>query len=205
MTVTEQDIVQQLNNLRRTYDILGALYTLNAPIQMFERLIDVAEGYKSNATSMAKNFCQAHKPKDGEPIKRMFKDDTGRLCVKVDLVSDVNEPRLLKVLIEDHKEEFLARASKMCKVIMKEWNSNPIEGIILDDYKDAGYFRGTLTSTPKMYKTIEECVDWALNSVDIKRTTGMKDQLDENMAVLDSIKRECRRLEVLREQSGARY
>lgn len=205
MTITETDVVQQLNKLSLIYQTAGALYKLNAPIQMMEAVSRMGEECKQTAKDMAVSYCQAL-DKNHVPIKRMFKDDAGKVSVKVDLVRDVDEPRFLKTMIDSKDEEgkylyrdqFMARASDLCKVIMKQWNANPIEGVELSDYLQAGYFRGTSSTTPKMYVTIDKALEWALDGVGLSEMMPRTDELDERMAVLDSIKRACREYEVLK-------
>ena len=198
MTYTEQDIVLKLNELYHIYHTMGALYKLDAHISKMIALSGMAEECKANAKSIAESFCMAQK-KSNEPIKRLFKDDTGSVAIKVDLVNDVDEARFIKTLIDNHRDEFLARASQMCKVVMKGYNTNPIEGVTLEDFKLPGYFRSSEMSTPKMYKTIDKSIQWALDGAEISGMMPKTDELDERMALLDSIKRACRELIYLKE------
>lgn len=198
MTYTEQDIVSKLNELCHIYHTMGALYRLNAGIKLVECLAERAEDCKKDAKSMAESFCMAQQ-KSKAPIKRMFKDDSGRVAIKVDLVSDVDEARLFKTLIDNHRDEFLARAPQICKFIMKGIHENPIEGVNLEDYKLPGYFRSSEMSTPKMYKTIDKSIQWALDGAEISDMMPKTDELDERMSLLDSIKRACRDLIYLKE------
>jgi len=197
-TYTEFDVVQELDRIDMLCEKLADMYANNYGIKDIELIVKEIEERKKLAKDMAESFCQSHKPEAGEPTKRFFKSTSGRIVIKVDLVKDVDERRFIEDLLDTHKDEFIARSPTLCKVIMKAWNSNPVPGVILDDYKLPGYFRSTLTGAPTMYGIIDQCINWALDSVGMQVIED-GDKLDSYMATLDSIKREVRALEHLKE------
>ena len=128
---------------------------------------------------------------DPNQKERMFKSADGQVASKLTVKQPLMPDVFIEDMIENHRDEFIARASQWCDIIKKGVAENPIEGVDLNDPKYLGQkkFEVTTTNTYKMGTVLMKSMEWAFDANNVKYVEEGATTLDRMEAMLDAVYR----------------
>lgn len=192
MVATEKTIKQLLNELSQVYTDLRTAIEQDLPYSRFSELYDKQVQLKKEIATAVGSVQLAPEEK-----QKVFKSDDGQVASKLTAKQPLMADVFIEDMIENHRDEFLARAKTCCDIVKKGWAQNPIEGVDIKDPKYLGQkeFEVTTTNTYKMGTVIMESLKWACDVNNVKVEPEGKTILERIESMYDGV---CRQLNEFR-------
>ena len=184
MTAIEDRIAQQLTDLSQVYAQLKTAIDEDRPFSNVQQLYEQEQKLKAEIKESMLSYALVPEHKD-----KIVSTD-GQTASKLTATRDVKSDVFIEDMLTYHRDEFIARVNKLCDIIYKAWNDNPIEGVDINDekYLMPLKFSVTTTNSYKMGKVILESVKWACDCNNVKFVEE-KTWLDSIFTAFDGFKR----------------
>jgi len=183
MVATEKQIVQLLDDLSTTLKGLKQAIDEDLPYSKVKELYDQYTQLKAEIKSAVESVQLAPDQK-----QRIFKSTDGQVASKLTVKQPLKADAFIEDMVENHRDEFLARAKACCNIVKGGWSQNPIPGVDINDpkYLSPKEFTATTTNTYKMGTVLMESMEWAFDYNNVKYVEEGATILERMEAMLDS-------------------